>query len=528
MLALRVEDPWLASGYRLLQMQGNGREEPQLKGLIVSGLAWKGVSQVATQATRLLVAVVLARILAPHEYGLAGMVLVFTSFVLVLSDLALGSRLVQRRVLTDTDTCTAFWTSVGAGLIFTLLGVGLAGPIAALLGQPAIRPMIAVLSLTFFLSGITLTQSALLVRSMSFRALELRAMAGTFAGAALGILVALLGFGAWAIITQQLAASAVGTVLVWRYSTWRPQWIYSLASLRDFAGFSGNVLGATLFAQLRATSDNFLVGRFVGASGLGAYALGYNIVLVPFNRIAAPLSQVLFPAMSQIQDDLERMRAYWVRSVRVIAAISMPALLGLIVVAPDFVDVVLGPSWKRAVPVIQLLSVVALFQTLQFLNGTILQTVDRTNRLFKWSAFSYAAALASFVIGLHWGVVGVAAAFAVASAIIEPMYAALTAATISLPLRRYVRSLTGIAQASIAMAMAILAIRVPLERANIAPMLRLVVELTAGLALYAGLCRLRAPEVVEELQRLRRRERATPDLRTTSSGALAKNATSSV
>jgi O-antigen/teichoic acid export membrane protein len=528
MLALRVEDRCLASGYRHLQMAGNGRDERLLKGLIVSGLAWKGISQVATQVTRLLVAVVLARILAPHEYGLAGMVLVFTSFVLVVSDLALGSRLVQRRALTDVDTCTAFWTSVGAGVVFTLLAFGLAGPIADLLGQPAIRPMIAVLSLTFLLSGVTLTQSALLVRSMSFRALELREMAGTLAGAALGILVALLGFGAWAIITQQLAAAAVGTVLVWRYSPWRPKWIYSLASLRDFAGFSGNVLGASLFKQLRATSDNFLVGRFIGASALGPYALAYNIVLVPFNRIASPLSQVLFPAMSQIQDDLERMGAYWIRSVRVIAAIAMPALLGLIVAAPDFVDVVLGPSWKRAVPVIQLLSVVAIFQTLQFLNGAILQAVDRTNRFFKWSAFSYAASLAAFVIGLHWGVVGVAAAFAVASAIIEPMYAALTAATINLPLRRLVRSLTGVAQASIAMAAGVFVLRVLLERANVSPAPRLVVELTAGLALFAALCRLRAPEVVEELRRLRRRERATPDLRATSAGAVAENATSSV
>src|SRR5712691_10848142 len=92
--------------------------ERRLRPLIVSGLAWKGVSQVATQVTRLVVAIVLARILAPHDYGLAGMVLVFTSFVLVVSDLALGSRLVQRRLLTDADTSTAFWTSVGAGLVF--------------------------------------------------------------------------------------------------------------------------------------------------------------------------------------------------------------------------------------------------------------------------------------------------------------------------------------------------------------------------------------------------------------------------
>src|SRR5712691_9146395 len=123
--------------------------ERRLRPLIVSGLAWKGISQVSTQVTRLVVAVTLARILAPHDYGLAGMVLVFTSFVLVLSDLALGSRLVQRQGLTDVDYSTAFWTSAGSGLFFTLTGFAVAEPLARLFGYQELAPMIAVLSLSF-------------------------------------------------------------------------------------------------------------------------------------------------------------------------------------------------------------------------------------------------------------------------------------------------------------------------------------------------------------------------------------------
>jgi O-antigen/teichoic acid export membrane protein len=495
----------------------------QLRPLIVSGLAWKGISQVATQVTRLGVAVLLARILAPHDYGLAGMVLVFTSFVLVLSDLALGSRLVQRRVLSDADTSTAFWTSVGAGVVFTGLGIGLAGPIASLLGEPRLRPMIAVLSITFLLSGISLTQSALLVRSMSFRALELREMAGTAAGAAIGILIAFLGFGAWAIIAQQLTVSIVATVLVWLYSSWRPKWTYSLASLRDFAGFSGNMLGASFVLQLRATSDNFLIGRFVGASALGVYALAYNVVLVPFNRVAIPLSQVLFPAMSQIQDDLERMKTYWVRSLRLIAAIAMPALLGLIVAAPDFTEVILGHSWQRAVPVIRLLAVVAIFQTLQFLNATILQAVDRTDLLLKWTAFSYIAALGAFVTGLQWGVVGVAAAFAIVSVVIEPLYARLTAATIGLSFRELIRGIAGVAQAAAGMGAVSFVTHAVVANAGVGAGIRLVAEIGAGGITFAVLCRIRAPEVAEELRGLRRRNRAAADSAEAPVGGLVKN-----
>jgi O-antigen/teichoic acid export membrane protein len=493
-----------------LNANGGG---PRLRPLIVSGLAWKGISQVSTQVMRLLVAVTLARILAPHDYGLAGMVLVFTSFVLVVSDLALGSRLVQRQGLTDVDCSTAFWTSAGSGLFFTLLGVGLSGPISRFFGYEELGPMIAVLSLSFFFSGISLTQSALLVKSMSFRALELREMLAAFLGGGIGISVALFGFGAWAIIAQQLSLSVVSTVLVWRYSSWRPQFTFSRASLRDFAGFSGNMLGASFLLQLRSTSDNFLIGRFLGASSLGAYAIAYNVILVPFNRIAIPLSQVLFPAMSQIQNDLERLKTYWVRSLRVISAVAMPSLLALIVLASDFTDVVLGDSWHRAVPVIRLLAVVGLLQTFQFLNGTILQAVDRTNRYFRWTALSYVVTLGAFVVGLHWGVVGVAAAYAISAIAMEPLYAFVTARTIGLSMRELVRAIWGVAQASVATTVALAGARELLVWSGLSAGPRLVALVIGGAVMFIALCSWRAPDVIGELRRLRGQRETSDDHR---------------
>src|SRR5438874_7533987 len=116
---------------------------------ILRGLAWKGLSQAFNQGSRIVVAVILARLLGTHDYGLAAMALVFSSLVLVFSDLALGAALVQRRTLTEDDRSTVFWTSMGAGLLFTLIGVASAGPIADFYGQPEVRPLFAVLSLAF-------------------------------------------------------------------------------------------------------------------------------------------------------------------------------------------------------------------------------------------------------------------------------------------------------------------------------------------------------------------------------------------
>lgn len=477
--------------------------EERFRTLIISGIAWKGIGQIGIQLTRLAVALALARILAPEAYGVAGMALVFAGFVLIFSDLSMGQAIVQRRELGDVDKATAFWISTAAGATFTVAGVALSGAVAAFFDEPELQPMIAVLSLSFLISSVGTTQSALLVREMAFRALEIREIAATAAGAATAIGVALAGGGAWAIIAQQLTVSVTSTALVWLYSTWRPSARFSGASVRNLAGFTANMLGTNTLTQLRSTTDNALIGRFLGASSLGAYALAYNMILVPFNRVAVPVAQVLFPALSRIQEDPALIAAYWRRAIRLLGALAMPALVGLIVVAPDFVAVALGPRWKDAVPVIQLLGLVGLLQTLQFLNPIVLQALDHTSLLLRWTLASYGAAVVAFVIGLQWGITGVAAAFAISAAITEPTYAWITGRLIGVRLSHLARDLSGTAQATAALAAAALTARVLLLETGLPVWVRLLVEVALGAAVFALVFTWRARSIIDEVRMLR-------------------------
>ncbi|MDX6491564.1 MAG: hypothetical protein QOD43_1809, partial [Gaiellaceae bacterium] len=350
-----------------------------LRGPVVRGLAWKGASQVFLQGSRIVVAVILARMLAPHDYGLAAMALVLASLVIVFSDVALGAAIVQRTHLTEDDLSTAFWTSVGVGTICTGLGIGLSGVFAGIYGDQSVRPLFAVLSVSFVVTSLATTHEALLVREMNFRSLELRNIGGTAVGAVLGIFLAAKGYGAWAIIGQQLAIATVSTTLLWLFSPWRPTWSFSVASLRSLGGFSGNVFAHRLLYYLHRNADNLLIARFLGPAALGVYGFAYNVMLVPFSRIAGPLTEVLFPAFSRMKDDRERMTAVWIRATRLVASFSVPALLGLVIVAPDFIHVALGDRWSHAVILIQVLAWVGLLQSLQTLNPNILQALDRTD-----------------------------------------------------------------------------------------------------------------------------------------------------
>lgn len=475
---------------------------------VVGGLAWKGVSQVLLQVTRLALAVALARVLTPRDFGLAGMVLVFSAFVIPFADMGLGAAIVQRRRLTEDDLTTVFWTSVGAGTAFTLLGLAASGPVSAFYGEPAVQPLFAALSINFLLTALSATHRSLLVRDLRFRSLELRLVAGTLAGAGVALVVALRGHGPWAFVALELTIGAVSTVLLWMLSPWRPRFGYSVASLRSLAAFGGDVLGTRFLTDLTQLSDKLLIGRFVGAAPLGIYTLSYNLVLVPLTRLVGPLQEVLFPAFSQLQDEVERMRSAWVRSLRLLVALALPSMLGLIAVAPEFVQTVLGERWADAVPVVRVLAWVGLLLSLQGLNPILLQAVSRTRLLLRLSVATFAANLAAFALGLRWGIIGVAVAYAVSTTLSFPLWMWLTARTLRVSVATLAASVAGIVQASLAMLAALALAKLVLRAFDPPVALRLGVLVLTGAAVFVPLFVWRTPDAVRDLRALRPGARA--------------------
>jgi O-antigen/teichoic acid export membrane protein len=345
---------------------------------------------------------------------------------------------------------------------------------------------------------------------MQFKLLELRVIVATACGAIAGIAVALDGHGAWAIVIQQLTIAIVSTTLLWRVTPWRPSATFSLQSLRKLGRFTANVFGQNLLYQTGRNLDNLLVGRFLGATPLGLYGLAYNVMLVPFSRLAAPLQQVFFPAFSRMQDDRDRMAAAWIRVTRLVGSMSIPALVGLVLVAPDFVSVVLGDKWSDAVPVIQILAWAGMLQSLQTLNGEILMALDRAHVLFRFTLLWFAATIGAVALGLQWGIEGVAACYTIAVLLVEPLNAHLTARALGIRTRRFFAALGGVVQATAMMALAVLATRQLLLAQDVPASVRLPVAILVGVVVYVPCCLWRAPEVTSDVRRLRPRPQAAP------------------
>jgi len=491
-------------------MTGEPGAPDTISARIRSGVAWKAASQITVQLSRIVVVLILARTLSLHDWGLAFEVLVFSGFVVVFTDNAFGTALIQRRKLHKGDRSTVFWLSAGVGLALALLGIALSGPLADYYGEPRVRPLFTAVSVGFLISALGTTQMALLAREMRFRRLELRQIAATLVGAVAGITIALKGFGPWAIVGQQLVEATMSTVLLWCLTPWHPSLRFSGASLGRLGSFAGYVFGENLLYQAGRNLGTLVMGGVLRASAVGAFALASNVILVPFTRIAGPLQQVFFPAFSRMNGDRERIADVWIRATRLIAMFAMPALVGLAIVAPEFVDVVLGPKKAAVAPLIQILAWVGLVQSLQTLNGEVLLALNRARTLFRFTAFWFVVTLGAFAVGLPWGVKGVAVSYAISTTLVEPVRAYITTRALGIPLMRFVGSFSGVAQATAIMAVVLLPARAALVSAAVPSAAQLAVLVVLGTGVFAAGCLLRAPDVMLELRRVLRPSTPVP------------------
>jgi O-antigen/teichoic acid export membrane protein len=466
------------------------------------GLRWKLASQGYSQITRIAVAVLLARALTPHAYGEIGMAAVFVTLVLIFSDLAFGTALIQRPEITEDHRSTIFWLTTSFGLLLTGAGYLAAPAIASFYGEPAVANIFRVLSLTFVITALGATHSALLTRAMDFRGLELRQIGAVTAGAVTAVAGVAAGWGLWAVVAQQIAVAVASTVLLWACTGWYPRLRFSRSALGEMAGFSANVFGTRLLFYADRNVDNLLIGRFIGATALGLYAVAYNLMLVPLERIAGPLQQVFYPAVARLQSQPERMARAWIRATRLIGAITTPAMLGVMVTAPDLVRVVLGTKWDGAVPVVQVLAWVGLHQSFARLNTSVLQAADRTNLMLRYAIVTVIADVVAFGVGAHWGILGIAVAYAITTTLIAPLYFQLAASSVGLTVLGFLREMSPVLQASALTGLVALGTRQALLAAGAGPAARLVVVAAVGTIAAPAFVALRARPVLDDALRV--------------------------
>lgn len=411
-----------------------------LRRAAISGVKWASAGQIGRQALLLATLVLLVRIVGPQNYGLLSMAITVTGFVDLFKDLGTGAAIIQRRERDELLLASTFWLNLGAGALCSAL-VALGAPLAAIyFREPAVTPVLRLLSLSFIISSLGLVHLALIQRAIAFRSLALIELAAAAVGAAVGIALALSGFGVWSLVGQSLSAALTTTILAWATQPWRPQARFSPAALAAIRRFGGGLVGFNIVNYFIRNADYALIGRYLGALSLGLYTLAYRIMLFPQQNLSLVVNRVMFPVLARVEDPAEFRRSY-LQLTALIAFLATPIFVALGALREPLLRAAFGPEWLPAAPLLLMLAPVGLFQALSGTTGLIYQARGRTDWLLGWGIAAGVVTVAGFTIGLRWGAFGVATAYAVVTLLTAYPAFAVPFRLIELSVGRFARRL---------------------------------------------------------------------------------------
>lgn len=467
---------------------------------------WGLASKVGAQLLQFLATVVTARLLDPADFGKAAVVLPLVAFALIFSALGLGSALIKIHHLDETTLATVFWANVAASGAMTAIICAVAAPIATFFEEPELAPLLLLASLAV-LANVGVLHTSLLERSLRFKQLAIAEVLAIACQILVTVVLATMGAGAFSLVGGVVAFGLFTNAFAWASVRYVPRGRPSLARARQLWQFSRGVTGFSLVNFWARNADNLVLARVATQTQLGFYTRSYALMRIPVFQMSAVMGRVLFPALSRLSSDPKRLGDAWLRALLVAATLTAPLTLGMAVAAPAFVETLFGERWLGMVGILQILSVAALPQVLTASVPSVLGATGATSLLFRLAATMSAMSLIAIVVGLPWGVLGVATALLVKFYLEVPLALLGCVRVTELRLGELWARTSGIWMASLLMAAVGLGVRV-LVPENLAAWHVLLIQIASCALVYAGALAVLSPEAVRLCKELLRSRRA--------------------
>lgn len=379
---------------------------------VKAGAAWVVAERGALQFLNLAGGVVLARLLAPSDFGVMALAFLVTGLATRLLYMGFGMALVQRETIRPDHVSTMFVMALVINSVL-FLGVLLIAPYAgAYFHNPLVGDILALMSFTFVIRSFAVCPTALLRRRMDFRARATGSIIDSVVKLMAAVVLALAGFGAWSLAYGELSGAVAEKVYLIVASGWRPGVRVTRSAFADLFGFGAGISLKSSVIFLSERVDNFIVGKWLGTASLGLYERAYNLMDVPVRELAARMNVVLFPAFSRIQQEPGRLRAAYRKTVLSLSVVCYPIFGSLIVLAPEFIEVVYGRKWLGAILPFQILCLAGLPRVLAQVTGSLINAMGSVGREVMARGVALVLLLGGALIGSRWGIAGVAAAVA--------------------------------------------------------------------------------------------------------------------
>lgn len=354
---------------------------------------------------------VLARLLAPKDFGLLGMVTAFTGVLSLFRDFGLSAAAVQLPSVSEAQSSTLFWINVLVGGLLTLIAGACAPAVGSFYHEPRLLWVTVIVAVGFLFNGAGVQHSAILQRQMRFRALAFIDVAATIVSIVLAIAMAMAGYGYWALVAMTLCNPVVTTIGLWLTSGWVPGLPRRGIGLASMIRFGGTLTLNSFIVYVASNFDKVLLGRFWGAEALGIYGRAYQLIRIPTDNLNSAVGEVAFAALSRLQDDSQRLKSYFLKGYSLVLALTVPITVVCGLFAADMVRVLLGHKWTEAIPIFRMLAPTILVFAIANPLGWLLTALGLVGRGLRISLVIGPVMIASYFMGLSHGPRGVAFAY---------------------------------------------------------------------------------------------------------------------
>lgn len=381
-------------------------------------LKWNTLDRISSQVLYAVTGIVLANVLTKEEFGLVGAVMVFQAFASLFVDSGFSGALIQRKAPTDTDYSTVLYFNLGVSvLIYCILW--LSAPLIDSLFNAggALAPLARVMFLTFVLNATAIVQTNRLMKQMNVRMIAVSNAVGLVVSGATGIILALQGYGAWAIVWQSIVLSAVKSGLLWATSRWRPQATFSMASLRSIFAVGVGIMTSSFLNTVFQNIYSFIIGTYYNLANLGCYTQADKWSKMGVTSLSQTVTASFLPVLSGCQDDRPRFHRMMAKTNRFTAYVAMPCLVLLVLLSEAIFHTLFGTKWDEAIVLFQLLAARGIFVVLTSLYTTQITAIGAARKLVESEVvkdvLTVAAIIATIPFGIEWLVGGQVIAAAV-------------------------------------------------------------------------------------------------------------------
>lgn len=350
---------------------------------VIFNLFWRYAEKCGAQIVTVIVSIFLARILEPRAFGVVAIVTVFINLLGVFVDSGLGNALIQKKNSDDLDFSSVFYANIVFCIILYVLLFFTAPYIAVFFENEDLTAMLRVLGITFLISGVRNIQGAYVSKHLLFKRFFFATLGGTIGAAILGVTMAFMGFGAWALIAQSLFNNAVDTIILWITVKWRPKKMFSFKRLKKLFSFGWKLLASSLLDTAYKNLRAVFIGKLYTPEDLAAYNKGGNWPGLVVENLDASINSILLPTMSNIQDDVPALKALTRRAIKTSTYIMAPLLIGLAAVGEPLVRLLLTEKWLISIPFMTIFCITYLFYPIHSANLNAIKALGRSDIFLK-------------------------------------------------------------------------------------------------------------------------------------------------